>query len=153
MKLWPFLIIICYGQATFSAFTAPQNFSGGSIERNSRGTWCFYPTTHRTDLACRGPRSYLNAVLHSHLRQKVSVGYYNPAGERIGGAGYTIQTPATVIIHLCVSGDTGSPQTRCETVTRDNQIGSGPGCTVARVQNGVKDGCYPPGEFSSPVKR
>jgi hypothetical protein len=150
MKRWSFILIFFHGQATFSAFTAPQNFSGGSVEQNSRGTWCFYPTTDRTNVTCQGPLAHFNAVVESHLRHQVSVGYYNPAGERLGGAGYVIPAPPTGRIQLCVSGDTGGvPQTRCETVTGDNEIGSDPSCTVAQSQQNVTDRCYVPGESTS----
>jgi hypothetical protein len=141
------VFIVCYCQATFGAFTLPQTFHGGSLEQNQHGSWCYYPTTRRRELACRTARAHLNAALQSHLRQNASVGYYNPAGERLGGPEFAIPAPPVGRIHLCVSGNSGSlPQTRCETVTRDNEIGSNLACTVARLQRNVSDGCYVPGE-------
>ena len=145
------LVALFCTQAAFSAFTIPISEYRGSLEQNSKGTWCWFPRYTENDLSCRGGLASYNAVLEAHINQTTSIGYYNVNLERLGGPEWRIPASYVGVIFICLSGKKGDGilNTLCGGAHEDNQLPSG-GCEVALGQTTVVDGCYDPSSSVRP---
>ena len=145
------LIALFCTQAAFSAFTIPISEYRGSLEQNSKGTWCWFPRYTSNDLSCRGGFASYNAVLAAHINQTTSIGYYNVNLELLGGPEWRIPASYVGVISICLSGRKGDGifNTLCGRAYEDNKLPS-EGCEVALGQTTVVDGCYDPSSSVRP---
>jgi hypothetical protein len=128
--------------------------TGNCVRQNSKETWCYAPdpyytpTTAMTSCTASGADYVtfeLQGALQSHLKQNLSIAYYNGVdNNRLGGVDYAV--PATSgIVRICLSnsGGTGILQTLCFNVAGDNSVDGFPFCLVNGGPPVVIDGCYP----------
>ncbi|TFK17614.1 hypothetical protein FA15DRAFT_628681 [Coprinopsis marcescibilis] len=143
---------------SFAAFTLPIKSGNDTVERNSAGTWCYYPSLNTStplDPACTGTKADFRSVMDLHLRQPRSINYYSASLSLLGSTEFpVISSPGKV--YLCMSGqedESGRYKTICEVAERDNDFGLVEGaegndgkvvCAVEIGQKNVTDGCYFP---------
>jgi len=141
-------LLIHAPQVSKAAFTEPTSNGQDSIQQNGEGTWCFYPRANfKTDVACTGNDAQFEPVMEVHLSQGVSISYYAPSLERLGGAEYPVKTTQGHVF-LCISGRAldGKYVTHCEITWSDNRFGKASAmCGLEIAQEEVTDGCYEPG--------
>jgi hypothetical protein len=144
------LLASCYVAPLHARFTQTTCWTGENtecIEQNTRGSWCYVPTSGLTmATTCTGSSADFASVLEVHLTQGLSVAYYSGIDNTLlGGGDYPIPSNPGVI-RLCVSGRSGdgNPQTLCVNALADNAFGNHPYCQVIRGQENVTDGCYAP---------
>lgn len=135
-----FLTAVCRGQSRYC------------VQKNSKGTWCYSPeAVHSTattpvPTSCIGDTHVeLQGALQSHLKQNLSIAYYNGVdNNQLGGVDYDIPT-ASGIVRLCLSNAAGDGilQTLCFDVSGDNTMEGTPYCLVVGGPPVVSDGCYP----------
>ncbi|KIM48654.1 hypothetical protein M413DRAFT_437839 [Hebeloma cylindrosporum] len=146
-----FLTFVQVAQANFLTAVCRAN-SRYCVQKNSKGTWCYAPEAlHSTPAApildsCIGDTHIeLQGAFQSHLRQNLSIAYYNAVdNQQLGGVDYDIPT-APGIVRLCLSnsGGDGILQTLCFDVSGDNSMDGNPWCLVTGGPPVVSDGCYP----------
>ncbi|KIM48656.1 hypothetical protein M413DRAFT_21010 [Hebeloma cylindrosporum] len=123
------------------------------VQQNSKGTWCYAPEadhyTSKTSItSCidsGGSHVELQGALQSHLKQNLSIAYYNGVdSKQLGGADYSVPT-ASGIVRMCLSNSAGDGilQTLCFNVAGDNSVDGFPFCLVDGGPPVVSDGCYP----------
>ena len=147
-----FLTIIQLAQGKFitAACRAGTHYC---VQQNSQGTWCYAPeVVHYTSTtavtsctASGGDHVELQGALQSHLKQDLSIAYYNGVdNKRLGGVDYNVPTAAG-IVRMCLSnsGGDGILQTLCFNVAADNSVDGFPFCLVNGGPPVVSDGCYP----------
>lgn len=143
-----FLLLVALSiSAVLGRFTQPTCWYNLCVQQNAAGTWCYIPQSGDTRATtCTGSGADMATVLDVHLRQGLSIAYYNGVGnEFLGGASYSL--PANHgIIRLCVSGRAGDGnyETLCVDASADNVLSGSPYCQVALPQDNVTDGCYDP---------
>lgn len=144
------LLASCYVAPLHARFTQTTCWTGEKtecIQQNTRGSWCYVPTSGLTTATtCTGSSADFASVLEAHLAQGLSVAYYSGIDNALlGGGDYSIPSNPGVI-RLCVSGRSGdeNPQTLCVNALADNAFGNHPYCQVIRGQENVTDGCYAP---------
>jgi len=136
-----FLTAVCRAQSRYC------------VQKNSKGTWCYSPeavhytaSTDPVPTSCIGDTHVeLQGALQSHLKQNLSIAYYNGVDNNLlGGVDYDIPT-ASGIVRLCLSNAAGDGilQTLCFDVAGDNSIDGNPWCLVVGGPPVVSDGCYP----------
>ena len=131
-----FLKAVCRGESRYC------------VQQNSKGTWCYSPEAIHDSLStsCTGDTHVeLQGALHSHLKQNLSIAYYNGVdNKRLGGVDYAVPT-ASDIVRMCLSNAAGDGilQTLCFNVAGDNSIAGYPSCLVYGGPPVVTDGCYP----------
>jgi hypothetical protein len=135
-----FLTAVCRGQSRYC------------VQKNSKGTWCYtpeavhYTSTTPVPTSCIGDTHVeLQGALQSHLKQNLSIAYYNGVdNNQLGGVDYDIPT-ASGIVRLCLSNAAGDGilQTLCFDVAGDNSMEGNPYCVVVGGPPVVSDGCYP----------
>ena len=144
-------LVFSFLQTSFAMFSQTTRWDGVSVQKNSQGTWCYLPTAGypvRT-VACTGTSSDFASVLDVHLKQGLSIAYYNAIDNTLlGGANYSLPVGANMpIIRLCASGLGGDGyyyETICTNAAADNVLANYPYCQVALGQKAVTDGCYDP---------
>jgi len=124
------------------------------VQQNSKGTWCFTPQANRYAsttpvTSCTGSGGdhdvELQGALQSHLKQNLSIAYYNGVDNlRLGGVDYTVPSKSG-IVRMCLSNSAGDGilQTLCFNVASDNSVDGFPVCVVNDGPPVVSDGCYP----------
>ena len=144
------LLASCYVAPLHARFTQTTCWTGENtecIQQNTRGSWCYVPTSGLTTATtCTGGSADFASVLEAHLAQGLSTAYYSGIDNTLlGGGDYPIPSNPGVI-RLCVSGRSGDekPQTLCVNALADNALGNHPYCQVIRGQENVTDGCYAP---------
>jgi hypothetical protein len=142
---------------TASLYYVPTSvLSKDAVQPNAAGTWCYYPSTKNVhNIACSGDRNdqqlEFNTVLHAHLNQTISIGYYALDNSRLGNGAEWVLTTTAGQVRICLSGKDGDGyyETRCGDVTADNSLKL---CRLAQSQTAVTDGCYEPGQpYASPA--
>jgi len=146
---WPiaFLLLLCVLHTVRAAFTRSICNSSSQqycVQKNPAGPWCFASTIVTQSTVCGLPHSI---ALAAHLKQDLSIAYYSPKGERLGGAEYPV--PASTIVYLCASAELGPGQyhTMVALVLGDNDWNT-PGCNVNLAPSHLSDGCF--GKVSVP---
>jgi len=153
------VFFLTFGQLGQGKFLTPVCRSeipqGNCVRQNSKGTWCYAPdpyytpTTAMTSCTIASGADYvtveLQGALQSHLKQNLSIAYYNGVdNNRLGGVDYAVPTTSG-IVRMCLSnsGGTGILQTLCFNVAGDNSVDGFPFCLVNGGPPVVTDGCYP----------
>ena len=134
------LLLVCVPHTALAAFTMPvcgpvQSFC---VEKNSAGSWCLASTVVVTFKDCALPYS---VPLAAHLKQDLSIAYYSPSGQRLGGANYPV--PKLTILYICMTArlTPGQYHTICTQAQQDN--GWDPySCQVNLGPSAVSDKCY-----------
>lgn len=142
------LLASCCVAPLHARFTQTTCWTGENTEcneQNTRGSWCYVPTSGLTiATTCTGTSADFASVLEVHLAQGLSVAYYSGIDNALlGGGDYPIPSNPGVI-RLCMSGRSGdgNPYTLCVNALADNAFGNHPYCQVIRGQENVTDGCY-----------
>ena len=135
-----FLTAVCRGKSRYC------------VQKNSKGTWCYSPEALHSDSAypvlasCIGETHVeLQGALQSHLKQNLSIAYYNGVDNvQLGGVDYDIPT-GSGIVRMCLSNSAGDGilQTLCFDVAGDSAMDGDPWCLVTGGPPVVSDGCYP----------
>ena len=146
---WPFtFLLLCVLHTVRAAFTTSVCNNGRQycIQKDTAGSWCFASTLiiQATASSCGLPYS---VALAAHLKQDLSIAYYSPRGERLGGADYPV--PAGTIVYLCASAELepGQYHTIVALVPGDNDWYPA-ACHVNLAPSHVSDGCF--GKVSVP---
>ena len=139
-------LLLCVLHTVRAAFTIPvcNGNQQYCVQKNTAGSMCFASTLVVQNTACGLPYS---VSLAAHLKQDLSIAYYSPTGERLGGADYPV--PATTIVYLCTTAqlEPGQYHTMVALAHGDNTWDS-PGCHVNLAPSHVSDGCF--GRVSCP---
>ncbi|KAF9535699.1 hypothetical protein CPB83DRAFT_27589 [Crepidotus variabilis] len=155
MGIYALCTLLLWLHGCTAAFTKSVRWPGSNlaIQRDTRGSWCFLPVAGETSAVdCKGDHADLQETLNAHMKQDLSIAYYNAIdNSRRGDASWSIPT-GNEVIHLCASGKSGDGaiQTICSTVTVDDQFAGTPYCEVAVGPSVVSDGCYTVDPTSSP---
>lgn len=141
------LLASCCVAPLHARFTQTTCWTGENTEcneQNTRGSWCYVPTSGLTiATTCTGTSADFASVLEVHLAQGLSVAYYSGIDNALlGGGDYPIPSNPGVI-RLCMSGRSGdgNPYTLCVNALADNAFGNHPYCQVIRGQENVTDVC------------
>jgi hypothetical protein len=122
-----------------AAFTTPVCDFGNNlcVQQDSYGVWCFYSTLTTDVSTCDPPYSI---PLAAHLTQDLSIAYYSPSGQFLGGTAYPV--PGSGITYLCMSSLVAQGQyyTSCSEAPGDNEWRND--CSVDVAPSPVSDGCY-----------
>ena len=105
------LLASCYVAPLHARFTQTTCWTGENtecIQQNTRGSWCYVPTSGLTTATtCTGSSADFASVLEAHLAQGLSTAYYSGIDNTLlGGGDYPIPSNPGVI-RLCVSGRSG----------------------------------------------
>lgn len=115
------------------------------VQQNTQGTWCF--STEAVQVVttdCSGSQLELQGAVDAHLKQDLSIAYYNGVdNSRLGGVDYAVNT-TTAIVRLCLSNSAGDGllQTLCMNIAVDNSLDGSPYCLVTLGPPVTTDGCY-----------
>jgi len=143
------LLLVCVLHTVRAAFTSPtcDTFQNVCVQKNSAGSWCLASTIVVRSTDCAPPYS---VPLAAHLKQDLSIAYYSPTGQRLGGANYPV--PQSAILYVCLSAQLGPAQyyTMCAQARRDNSW-EALGCQVDLAPSHISDGCYGKVSFGSPT--
>lgn len=148
LPFFKYFLCFVFIQSTLAGFSIPIAWLDNNIQKDSYGNWCFYPASGSRAVLCGGD---FTPQFNAHLKQTVSIGYYNADGTLLGGAQWPFQTSIGRVT-LCVSGKAGDGtyQTMCSAVYADNSPGSGSYCQMSTGQDQVTDGCYVPEKLATP---
>lgn len=143
------LLTICLVDA---AFTRPAHWGLDSIEQTYAGTSCYYPGPNLA-LVPECGNATLSTLLRAHIKNYLSIAYYDLANGRVlGGAGWADWDTAVPPVGVCMSGsvdqmdDTFSTRCRFAFADNDHDLTSAHAeeCVIMRPQLRVVDGCYSP---------
>ena len=115
------VLIILLVQSTQGRFIQATCRAGTRycVQQNSQGKWCYSTeAVHVVAMDCPGAHLELQGVLDNHLKQDLSIAYYNGVDNtRLGGVDYAVNT-TTGIVRLCLSNAAGDGllQTFCMNV-------------------------------------
>ena len=107
---------------------------------------CYVPDGTTAITPCSGyGHADLATVFQAHLKQDLSIAYYNGVDNtRLGGVDFNVPTDGT-IIRLCLSGlaTRGDYWTLCLDAVGDNELAGSPvSCKLRQAPASVSDGCY-----------
>jgi len=148
------LLLILLVQSSQSRFIQATCRAGTRycVQQNSQGTWCFLTeTVHVVATDCPDSHLELQGAVDAHLKQDLSIAYYNGADNtRLGGVDYQMNA-AGGIVRLCLSNKAGDGllQTLCLNVGADNSVDGFPYCLVTLGPPISSDGCYTPDAATS----
>lgn len=115
------------------------------VQQNTQGTWCYSTMAVQVVATnCPGDHLELQGAVDAHLKQDLSIAYYNGIDNgRLGGVDYAVNATAG-IVHLCLSNRAGDGllQTLCMNVAVDNSLDGSPYCLVTLGPPVTTDGCY-----------
>src|SRR5882762_7405181 len=93
------VFFLTFGQLAQGKFITAVCRSGTHlcVQQNSKGTWCYAPEVPTTTVisctASGGNHVELQGALQSHLKQDLSIAYYNGVDNvRLGGVDYSVPT-------------------------------------------------------------
>ena len=140
------LSLISSVRAAFS--TAICDSYGECVQKNAYGVWCFSTKYTSNYASCPSPWAL---PLQTHLNQNLSIAYYSPNGQFLGGTDYHV--PGTGQTYLCMSArvDPNQNATLCVLAAMDNTWYIDKYCFVDVVPSATKDGCFNSGVSGSLV--
>ena len=140
------LLLISSVRAAFS--TAHCDSYGECVQKNAYGVWCFSTKSTSNYASCSSPWAL---PLQTHLNQNLSIAYYSPNGQFLGGTDYHV--PGTGQTYLCMSArvDPNQNATLCVLASMDNTWYIDKYCFVDVVPSATKDGCFNSGVSGSLV--
>jgi len=143
------LFMINLARAKFNETTPNSFWEGNSVQRNSAGTYCYYPAPNQGSVKnCIGghysdPAFQPILDMHLNLSQGWSIAYYSRENLLLGNQGYPVVEGTGM--RMCLSGtaNDGTYQTLCMGTNYDNNIAEpGSYCQVGLGQHYVSDKCY-----------
>jgi hypothetical protein len=113
---------------------------------NTAAGLCYVPDGTTVIVPCSGAgHADLATVFQTHLRQDLSIAYYNAVdNSRLGGIDFTVPSDGS-IVRLCLSGQAagGDLWTLCLDAMGDNTLSGSPVyCKLRQAPAHVSDGCY-----------
>src|SRR5258707_5954125 len=87
-------------QTSSVLFSKTTSFYEASVQRNTKGTWCYLPAANTVRaVTCTGAASNFASVMNVHLNQGLSIAYYNGVDNvLLGGANYSLPVEANMPI-------------------------------------------------------